>query len=104
MVGGFTLPESGSILIDGEEVTGRPPNLRPTNMVFQSYAIFPHLNVRDNIAYGLRTERLAAADREARVDEALPMVKLTDYGARRAHDLSRGEPPRVALARAAGKG
>jgi spermidine/putrescine transport system ATP-binding protein/putrescine transport system ATP-binding protein len=69
-------------------------------MVFQSYAIFPHLNVRDNIAYGLRSERLSAAERERRVAEALAMIKLETYGERRAHELSGGERQRVALARA----
>jgi ABC-type Fe3+/spermidine/putrescine transport system ATPase subunit len=69
-------------------------------MVFQSYAIFPHLNVRDNIAYGLRTERISAAAREQRVAEALAMIKLETYGERRAHQLSGGERQRVALARA----
>jgi spermidine/putrescine transport system ATP-binding protein/putrescine transport system ATP-binding protein len=69
-------------------------------MVFQSYAIFPHLNVRDNIAYGLRVEHLTAAERAARVDEALAMIRLSGYGERRAQQLSGGERQRVALARA----
>jgi spermidine/putrescine transport system ATP-binding protein/putrescine transport system ATP-binding protein len=76
------------------------PNKRPTNMVFQSYAIFPHLNVRDNIAYGLRSEHLTAAEREARVDAALASIKLDGYGKRRSQELSGGERQRVALARA----
>jgi spermidine/putrescine transport system ATP-binding protein/putrescine transport system ATP-binding protein len=100
MIGGFTLPDAGSIALDGEDVTVLPPNKRATNMVFQSYAIFPHLNVHDNIAYGLRTERLSAAERERRVAEALAMIKLDTYGERRAHQLSGGERQRVALARA----
>src|SRR5436190_7292895 len=69
-------------------------------MVFQSYAIFPHLSVRDNIAYGLRVESLTAAERDARVDEALAMIRLSGYGERRAQELSGGERQRVALARA----
>ncbi len=100
MVGGFTLPDAGTITLDGEDLTALPPNKRATNMVFQSYAIFPHLNVRDNIAYGLRNERLSAAERERRVAEALAMIKLETYGERRAHQLSGGERQRVALARA----
>ncbi|HYK79420.1 MAG TPA: ABC transporter ATP-binding protein, partial [Micropepsaceae bacterium] len=100
MIGGFTLPDTGSIALDGEDVTNLPPNKRATNMVFQSYAIFPHLNVRDNIAYGLRTERLSGAEREHRIAGALAMIKLESYGERRAHQLSGGERQRVALARA----
>ena len=100
MIGGFTVPDEGRIVLDGEDVTQLPPNKRPTNMVFQSYAIFPHLNVRDNIAYGLRTEKLSAAERDARVDEALAMIRLSGYGRRRAQELSGGERQRVALARA----
>src|SRR6266849_917489 len=100
MIGGFTLPDEGSIRLDGDDVTELPPNKRPTNMVFQSYAIFPHLNVRDNIAYGLRSEGVAPAERDARVAAALAMIKLEHYGERRAHQLSGGERQRVALARA----
>ena len=100
MLGGFTLPDSGTVAIDGENVTDLPPNLRPTNMVFQSYAIFPHLNVGDNIAYGLRRERLSTVERERRVADALALIKLEGFGQRRAQDLSGGERQRVALARA----
>jgi spermidine/putrescine transport system ATP-binding protein/putrescine transport system ATP-binding protein len=100
MVGVRASRRGAIALDDGEDVTHGRPTCAPTNMVFQSYAIFPHLNVRDNIAYGLRTERLAAAERESRVDEALAMIKLTGYGGRRAHELSGGEQQRVALARA----
>jgi len=100
MIGGFAFPDEGAIALDGEDITALPPNRRPTNMVFQSYAIFPHLNVRDNIAYGLRVERLAAAERNARVDEALALIRLSGYGDRRAQELSGGERQRVALARA----
>lgn len=100
MVGGLAVPDAGSIAIAGRDVTDIPPNKRPTNMVFQSYAIFPHLNVHDNIAYGLRTEALPVQDLEARVTAALAMIKLEGYGQRRAHELSGGERQRVALARA----
>ena len=100
MIGGFVFPDEGRVALDGQDMTDLPPNKRPTNMVFQSYAIFPHLNVRDNIAYGLRTENIASAEREARVDQALAMIKLDSYGGRRAYELSGGERQRVALARA----
>jgi spermidine/putrescine transport system ATP-binding protein/putrescine transport system ATP-binding protein len=100
MIAGFEFPDEGAILIDGADVTDAPPNRRPTNMVFQSYAIFPHLNVFDNIAYGLRRERLSRAALTARVDEALAMIKLDGFGARKADQLSGGQRQRVALARA----
>jgi spermidine/putrescine ABC transporter ATP-binding subunit len=100
MIGGFTHPDSGTIALDGKDITALAPNRRPTNIVFQSYAIFPHLNVEDNIAYGLRSERLSASERDARVAAALAMIKLESYGRRRAHELSGGERQRVALARA----
>jgi spermidine/putrescine transport system ATP-binding protein/putrescine transport system ATP-binding protein len=100
MIAGFDFPTEGEIYIDGHPVTDVPPNKRPTNMVFQSYAIFPHLNVFDNIAYGLRKERLARGELYRRVDEALDMIKLTGFGKRRADQLSGGQRQRVALARA----
>ena len=100
LIGGFIRPDSGTIHIDGEDVTTRPPEKRPVNTVFQSYAIFPHLNVAENIAYGLRSEGLAASERERRVTEALHLISLSGYGRRRPHELSGGERQRVALARA----
>jgi len=100
MIGGFATPDEGEVFIDGERVTELSPNRRPTNMVFQSYAIFPHLNVFDNIAYGLRKERLTRAELARRVDEALAMIALEGFGARRANELSGGQRQRVALARA----
>src|SRR5215831_1639877 len=100
MIGGFSFPDEGQIAIEGADVTWLPPNERPTNMVFQSYAIFPHLNVHDNIGYGLRSEGVAEKEREARIEEALQLIKLEGYGERRAQELSGGERQRVALARA----
>src|SRR5476649_2064693 len=100
MIAGFAQPDDGIIAIDGVSMNGVPANLRPTNMVFQSYAIFPHLNVFDNIAYGLRKERLAGAELTRRVEGALAMIKLEGYGVRRAEELSGGQRQRVALARA----
>ena len=100
LIGGFTLPDAGRVEIDGEDVTPLPPNRRPTNTVFQSYAIFPHLNVRDNIAYGLRTDRVPQKELEARVAQALSMIKLEHCAKNYSHQLSGGERQRVALARA----
>jgi spermidine/putrescine transport system ATP-binding protein/putrescine transport system ATP-binding protein len=100
MIAGFEFPDEGEIYIDGARVTDEAPNRRPTNMVFQSYAIFPHLDVFDNIAYGLRRERLARPELTKRVEEALAMIKLEGFGQRRADQLSGGQRQRVALARA----
>ncbi|WP_375591141.1 ABC transporter ATP-binding protein [Hoeflea alexandrii] len=100
MIGGFDDPSSGEILIGGRSMAGIPPNLRPTNMVFQSYAIFPHLNVAENIAYGLKRLRLGRAEEEKRVKEALDQVELSELGPRMGNQLSGGQRQRVALARA----
>ena len=100
MIGGFSFPDEGSIAIEGADVTELPPNERPTNMVFQSYAIFPHLNVHDNIGYGLRSEGVPEKERETRIKDALQLIKLEGYGERQAQELSGGERQRVALARA----
>ncbi|MGE3832274.1 MAG: ABC transporter ATP-binding protein [Parvibaculaceae bacterium] len=100
MLAGFEHPTFGEVLIDGQEMAGVPPNRRPTNMVFQSYAIFPHLNVRQNIAYGLRNAKLTKDEMESRVKAALALVRLDNYGEREAHQLSGGQRQRVALARA----
>lgn len=100
MIAGFDSPTTGSIDIDGAPMVGVPPNLRPTNMVFQSYAIFPHLSVADNVGYGLKRKKLSRAELEDEVNKALAMVDLKGYGARAAHELSGGQRQRVALARA----
>jgi spermidine/putrescine transport system ATP-binding protein/putrescine transport system ATP-binding protein len=100
MIAGFEYPTAGEVFLDGNRITDQPPNRRPSNMVFQSYAIFPHLNVFDNIAYGLRKDRLARDELVRRVDEALAMIKLEGFGQRRADELSGGQRQRVALARA----
>lgn len=99
MLAGFENPTSGEIYIDGQPMSAVPPHHRPVNMVFQSYAIFPHLNVRDNIAYGLRKQKLSRAKRNAMVDEMLDLIKLPDYGDRKANQLSGGQRQRIALAR-----
>ncbi|MBU3000010.1 ABC transporter ATP-binding protein [Roseovarius nubinhibens] len=100
MIAGFQEPSSGQVLIDGQDMSDIPANKRPTNMVFQSYAIFPHLNVGDNVAYGLRGRGIARAEIDQRVSEALDMVELGGLQSRRATELSGGQRQRVALARA----
>ena len=100
MIAGFEQPDDGVIAIDGETMNSVPAHARPTNMVFQSYAIFPHLNVFDNVAYGLRKLRLDKAALRARVEAMLATVQLEGLGARRADQLSGGQRQRVALARA----
>jgi spermidine/putrescine ABC transporter ATP-binding subunit len=100
MIGGFEAPDSGAITIDGEIMNTVPPHLRPTNMVFQSYAIFPHLNVFDNVAYGLRKRKLPKEALRAKVEAMLATVRLEGLGGRAADQLSGGQRQRVALARA----
>lgn len=100
MLAGFESVTSGSIVIDGQPMEDVPPHHRPINMVFQNYAIFPHLDVRDNIAYGLRRLGLPRSRQHAMVDEMLDLIALPGYGDRRANQLSGGQMQRVALARA----
>jgi len=100
LVAGFLSPDRGDIAIDGEVVTTVPPHRREIGMVFQSYALFPHMDVAANVGYGLRMRGLARAEIAARVAEALALVKLTGLGDRRPRQLSGGQQQRVALARA----
>ena len=100
MLAGFEVPSQGKIIIDGEQMSSVPPYRRPVNMVFQNYAIFPHLNVFQNIAFGLRKDRLSADDLKARVNDALSLIKMESYGERKPDELSGGQRQRVALARA----
>jgi putative spermidine/putrescine transport system ATP-binding protein len=100
MIAGFELPSEGRIFLHGEDVTNRAPFERDVNTVFQDYALFPHLSVADNVAYGLVVRKVPKADRERRVGEALDMVRLTGYDRRRPGQLSGGQRQRVALARA----
>ena len=99
MIGGFELPTQGRIRIGGEDVTYLPPNARATATVFQSYGLFPHLDVFDNVAYGLRVRKVTAAEIETRVMEALALVGLTELAKRAPGRLSGGQQQRVALAR-----
>ncbi len=103
MLAGFEAPTAGSILIDGQDMAGVPPYNRPVNMMFQSYALFPHMTVEANIAYGLKRDRLPADTISTRVAELLALVHLEDYGKRKPGQLSGGQRQRVALARSLAK-
>jgi spermidine/putrescine transport system ATP-binding protein len=100
LIAGFEQPTSGSVWVGGVDVTHLPPYRRPVNQVFQSYALFPHLTVAENVAFGLRMQRVPAADVTERVRQALELVSLTGLDARKPHQLSGGQKQRVALARA----
>jgi putative spermidine/putrescine transport system ATP-binding protein len=100
LIAGFERPDAGSIHLDGVELTGTPPHRRPVNTVFQSYALFPHMSVRDNVAFGLRYQKVTRADVERRTREAMALVRLEGLEERRPGQLSGGQQQRVALARA----
>ncbi len=99
MLGGFETPTSGRIVIDGEDMTGVPPYERPVNMMFQSYALFPHMNVEQNVAFGLKQDRVPKAEIVDRVATMLELVKMGTFAKRKPHQLSGGQRQRVALAR-----
>lgn len=103
MLAGFESPTAGRILIDGQDMAGVPPDKRPTNMMFQSYALFPHMSVEKNVAYGLMREGKSRAEAYERVAEMLRLVKLERFATRKPHQLSGGQRQRVALARALAK-
>jgi spermidine/putrescine ABC transporter ATP-binding subunit len=100
MISGLDSPSEGQIFIGGEDMALTPPNKRPTNMVFQSYAVFPHMTVADNVAYGLRVTGVPESETQARVKEGLEMVKLSHLADRKPDQMSGGQRQRVALARA----
>ncbi|WNF26916.1 ABC transporter ATP-binding protein [Streptomyces sp. C11-1] len=100
VLAGFEQPDSGEVLVDGEDITRIPANRRDAGMVFQSYSLFPHLNARDNVAFGLRVRKVPAAERHATAAELLDLVGLPDHGGRFPHQMSGGQQQRVALARA----
>jgi spermidine/putrescine ABC transporter ATP-binding subunit len=100
MLAGFEIPTEGQVLLDGQDVAGVTPNKLPVNMVFQSYAVFPHMCVFDNVAYGLKVTGVAKSEIKTRVEEALAMVKLEDFATRMPDQMSGGQRQRVALARA----
>jgi putative spermidine/putrescine transport system ATP-binding protein len=100
LIAGFELPDSGRVELGGQDVTNRPPYARDVNTVFQDYALFPHMTVQANVEYGLRIRKVDKAERRQRAGEALEMVSLAGYGARKPAQLSGGQRQRVALARA----
>lgn len=100
MIAGFEQPTDGDVLIDGKKVSGVPPHKRDVNTVFQSYALFPHMNVYDNVAFGLKMKKVGKADMKRRVMEALKLVQLQDFVERKPDQLSGGQKQRVAIARA----
>ena len=100
MLAGFEAPSAGAVVLDGVNIASMPPYERPINMMFQSYALFPHLSVWDNIAFGLRREGLPKAEISERVEGMLRLVQLTAFAKRKPHQLSGGQQQRVAIARA----
>ncbi len=100
LIAGFERPDTGRVLLDGRDITAIPPNRRPVNMMFQSYALFPHMSVSGNVSYGLEMEGMKGPERSRRVAEALDLVRLGDLAKRRPDQLSGGQRQRVALARA----
>jgi putrescine transport system ATP-binding protein len=103
MLAGFETPTSGTILLDGKDLADTPPNLRPVNMMFQSYALFPHLTVAQNIAFGLKRSDIEKSEIEERTQEMLRLVKMQDFANRKPHQMSGGQRQRVALARSLAK-
>jgi putrescine transport system ATP-binding protein len=99
MLAGFEEVTSGQIVLDGEDITAIPPHRRPVNMMFQSYALFPHMTVHANVAFGLKQEGVDAAEIHDRVFEALDLVQMAGYSRRKPHQLSGGQQQRIALAR-----
>ena len=100
MIGGFEYPDYGTVRIDAKDVTMLPPYRRDVNTVFQNYALFPHMNAAENVAYGLRQDGVSAEERKIRVREALEMVQMLPYAMRKPNELSGGQQQRIALARA----
>ncbi|MEG1594745.1 MAG: ATP-binding cassette domain-containing protein, partial [Oscillibacter sp.] len=100
IIGGFQTPTSGDVFFDGVRINNVPPHLRKVNTVFQKYALFTHLNIFENVAFGLRIHKVPEAEIQARVDETLALVNLAGYGKRSVNSLSGGQQQRVAIARA----
>lgn len=104
VLAGFEIPTAGRIILDGQDLNGIPPHRRPINMMFQSYALFPHMSVEKNIAFGLKQDGLPRGQIADRVAELLKLVRMTEYARRKPHQLSGGQQQRVALARSLAKG
>ena len=100
MLGGFLTPDTGRIFVDGKDLTGIPPNLRPINTVFQSYALFPHLTIRENIGFGLMVAKRPKAEITSEVERMLALIQMTEHGNKRPGAISGGQKQRVAIARA----
>ena len=100
VIAGLLVPDQGRVLLDGQDITKLPPYRRPTATVFQNYALFPHLNVYENIAYGLKARRSPGQNTRAAVQEIMDLMKITDLARRKVNELSGGQQQRVALARA----
>ncbi|MBE9808050.1 ATP-binding cassette domain-containing protein, partial [Escherichia coli] len=100
---GFEQPSAGQIMLDGVDLSQVPPYLRPINMMFQSYALFPHMTVEQNIAFGLKQDKLPKAEIASRVNEMLGLVHMQEFAKRKPHQLSGGQRQRVALARSLAK-
>src|SRR5690242_6851031 len=103
MLAGFEEPSGGRILLDGQDLAGIPPYRRPVNMMFQSYALFPHMTVEQNIAFGLKQDRMPKPEMAERVASMLKLVRLEQFARRKPHQLSGGQRQRVALARSLAK-
>ena len=100
IIGGFEEPDSGQVLFEGKDITKIPPHLRPINTVFQQYALFPHMNVEENVGFGLRMKGVNKEEIKKRVERMLKLVNLAGYGKRRVDQLSGGQKQRIAIARA----
>ena len=100
LIGGFEYPTTGRVIYEGKDITDVPPYKRRVNTVFQKYALFPHLNVRDNIAFGLKIKKMSRGEIDRRVDKMLSLVNLAGYGKRSVDSLSGGQQQRIAIARA----
>lgn len=103
MLAGMEIPTDGQIILDGQDITKLAPYDRPINMMFQSYALFPHMTVEENIAFGLKQDKLPKEEIQARVDEMLRLVQMPQFAKRKPHQLSGGQQQRVALARSLAK-
>ena len=100
IIAGLELPDAGQVILEGQDITNREPNKRDVNTVFQNYALFPHMNVSDNIGYGLKIRKVPKAEIAERVEQALRLVQLEEYGKRMPDQLSGGQKQRIAIARA----
>lgn len=100
IIAGLELPDAGQVILEGQDITNREPNKRDVNTVFQNYALFPHMNVSDNVGYGLKIRKVPKAEIERKVEQALRLVQLEEYGKRMPDQLSGGQKQRIALARA----